>query len=171
MKLNWVEIFGNEKKQFDKMSEAQKFAYSLLLQYNSPYGWGKENPEASDCSGAVCLALLAATGCLVRITADDLYRRVFTVKNPAADAIRVAFFVDRKTKKAIHCSGFVDDGIVLNSQEGGAKLRTFDRLSAWFFNRNAGTEIRGLDKAALKKLSDEGARYDLDKELAKYVYE
>jgi murein DD-endopeptidase len=153
------------------MSEAQRFAYFLLMQYNSPYGWGKENPEASDCSGAVCLALLASTGYLIRVTADDLYRKVFTVKNPAKDSIRVAFFVDRKTKKAVHCSGFVDSDIVLNSQEGGARVKSYSGIASWFWNNGATSEVRGLDKAALKRLSDDGARYDLDKELLKYVYE
>jgi hypothetical protein len=51
------------------MSEQDKFIYFLLLQFGSPYGWGKENPESSDCSGAVCLALYAATGLLIRTTA------------------------------------------------------------------------------------------------------
>jgi murein DD-endopeptidase len=169
MKLNWVNIFENEKKQFDGMTEAEKFAYFLLLQYNSPYGWGKENPESSDCSGAVCLALLAATGHFIRITADDLYRRVFTVKNPAAGTIKAAFFIDKKTGKAVHCSGFVDEDVVLNSQEGGAKVRPFNGVSAWFFNRNAVTAVRGLDRNALEKLARAGARYDADKELEKYV--
>jgi murein DD-endopeptidase len=82
MMIKWNKIFENEKRQFEKMTEQDRFVYFLLLQYGSPYGWGKENPEASDCSGAICLALYAATGLLIRTTADDLYRRVFTKLNP-----------------------------------------------------------------------------------------
>jgi murein DD-endopeptidase len=169
MKLNWTKIFGNEKKQFDSMSEGQKFAYFLLLQYQSPYGWGKENPESSDCSGAVCLALAAATGKFVRLTADDLLKKVFTVKYPAPGAIKAAFFIDKKLDRAVHCAGFVDEGIVLNSQEGGARIRDFNSISAWFFNHDQPCRVRGLDKAALEKLA--GVKYDLDKELKKYLLE
>jgi murein DD-endopeptidase len=73
------------------MTEPEKFAYFLLLQYGSPYQRGKENLEESDCSGAVCMALYAATGLLIRTTADDLYRRVFTVHHPGRGIIRTAF--------------------------------------------------------------------------------
>jgi murein DD-endopeptidase len=62
MGIRWDRIIENEKEQFEKMSEQDKFIYFLLLQFGSPYGWGKENPEASDCSGTVCLALYTATG-------------------------------------------------------------------------------------------------------------
>jgi murein DD-endopeptidase len=169
MKLNWKAVFENEKKEFDQMSEAKKFAYFLMLQYNAPYGWGKENPESSDCSGAVCLALAAATGKFIRVTADDLLKKVFTVKYPPPGTIRAAFFIDRKLDRAVHCAGFVDEGIVLNSQEGGARLRDFDSISAWFFNRDQPCKVRGLDKAALEKLA--GIKYGLDRELEKYILE
>jgi cell wall-associated NlpC family hydrolase len=45
-------------------------------------------PEGADCSGAVCLALYAAAGLLIRTTADDLYRRVFTKVTPQPSDIR-----------------------------------------------------------------------------------
>lgn len=57
MGIKWEKIMENERRQFEKMKETDRFIYFLLLQYGSPYQWGKENPEGSDCSGAVCLAL------------------------------------------------------------------------------------------------------------------
>jgi hypothetical protein len=43
--VKWEKIMETEKRQFENMSEVDKFIYFLLLQYGSPYSWGKENPE------------------------------------------------------------------------------------------------------------------------------
>jgi murein DD-endopeptidase len=179
MGINWDMVFCNEKKQFERMTETEKFIYFLLLQYNSPYGWGKENPESSDCSGAVCLALYAATGLLIRTTADDLYRRVFTVKNPGCKAIRAAFFITGKDKAhvdriaqagtATHVTGLIDDGVILNSQEPGARVQSLEGLSRWFKDRGTTTVVRGLDRGALARLARDGnTRYGLDGEFSHY---
>jgi murein DD-endopeptidase len=168
MKIKWDVVFENEKRQFEKMTEQDKFIYFLLLQFGSPYGWGKENPESSDCSGAVCLALYAATGLLIRTTADDLYKRVFTKLNPGAADIRAAFFIDGATGKAGHVAGLVGDGVALNSQEGGARVCSLERLSAWFWERGASTAVRGLDRAALARMAAEGARDGVDSEIGEY---
>ncbi|GHT80255.1 hypothetical protein FACS1894130_11220 [Spirochaetia bacterium] len=166
MGIKWDALFQYEKKQFEGMTEREKFIYFLLLQYGSPYGWGNENPERSDCSGAVCMALYAATGLLIRTTADDLYKRVFTIQKPGPGIIRAVFFV--KKGVATHVAGLVDDEAILNSQEGGARVRSLDRISAWFWNQGQSMAVRGLDRAALVKLSKEKARYGLDPELSKY---
>jgi murein DD-endopeptidase len=168
MSIKWDQVFENEKRQFEKMTEQDKFIFFLLLQFGSPYGWGKENPESSDCSGAVCLALYAATGLLIRTTADDLYRRVFTKMNPRAGDIRAAFFIDGNTGKAGHVAGLVGYMAALNSQEGGARVWSLEGLSAWFWERGASTALRGLDREALVKLAAEGkTRHGLDLELSR----
>jgi murein DD-endopeptidase len=170
MGIKWEALFQNERRQFENMSEADKFTYFLLLQFGSPYGWGKENPESSDCSGAVCLALYAATGVLIRTTADDLYRRIFTRTNPRATDFRAVFFIDGSTGWAGHVAGLVGDGAALNSQEGGARIRSLEGLSNWFWSRGASTALRGLDREALVKLSAEGkTRHDLDSEFYRYM--
>jgi murein DD-endopeptidase len=111
MAIKWDVIFENEKRQFENMSELDKFIYFLLLQFGSPYSWGKETPEGSDCSGAVCLALYAATGLLIRTTADDLYRRVFAKANPRPSDIRAVFYLRKEEitrSKSFHdfCKSF-----------------------------------------------------------------
>jgi murein DD-endopeptidase len=167
----------NEKKQFEKMSEAERFVYFLLLQYGSPYGWGKENPQASDCSGAVCMALYAATGLLIRTTADDLFKRVFTRPNPRKGDIRAVFYVTGKNRRhgdrsvvpgtATHVAGILADGIILNSQEPYAQLRRVSDVSDWFQREGSEVYIRGLDRTALERLAKEGkTRYGLDKEIS-----
>jgi murein DD-endopeptidase len=169
----------NEKRQFENMSEPNKFIYFLLLQFGSPYGWGKENPESSDCSGAVCLALYAATGLLIRTTADDLYRRVFTKTNPRPEDIRAVFYVTKKDKThgdgyaaagtATHVAGILDDGVILNSQEPYAKVRRITDVSDWFQKSGHEVAIRGLDRESLARLAGEGkTRYGLDNELGHF---
>jgi murein DD-endopeptidase len=167
MVIKWDKLMENEKRQFEKMSELDKFIYFLLLQFGSPYSWGKENPEGSDCSGAVCMALYAATGHLIRITADDLYKRVFTIQKPKAGTIRAAFFI--KNGVATHVAGLVDDEAILNSQDDGGRVRSLDRISGWFWNKGHSTAVRGLDREALARLAREGkSRYGLDAEFSRY---
>jgi murein DD-endopeptidase len=184
MGIKWDKVFENEKKQFEKMSEQDKFIYFLLLQFGSPYSWGKENPEGSDCSGSVCLALYAATGLLIRTTADDLYRRVFTKVNPRAADIRAVFYLTKKDKQhgdravtpgtAVHVAGILEDGVILNSQEPsnqrfGARVRRITDVSDWFQRNGHEVAVRGLDREALAKLAAEGkTRYDLDPEWGRY---
>jgi len=173
--IKWENLMKNEKAQFEKMSEHDKFVYFLLLQFGSPYGWGKENPVSSDCSGAVCMALFAATGLLIRTTADDLLKRVFTKINPRNGDIRAVFYVTKKDKKhgdtyvsagtATHIAGFIDDGIILNSQEPYAKVKHITEVSNWFQREGYEVYVRGLDREALARLAGEKKTvYDLDKE-------
>jgi murein DD-endopeptidase len=179
MGVKWEKIMETEKRQFERMTEQDKFIYFLLLQFGSPYGWGKENPESSDCSGAVCLALYAATGLLIRTTADDLYRRVFTKVNPRPSDIRAVFYLTKNGKKhgdsyaaagsAVHVAGVLEDGVILNSQEPYAKVRRITDVSVWFQRNGHEVSIRGLDREALVKLATEDkTRYGLDQEWRNY---
>ena len=179
MRIKWENLMANEQKQFEKMNEREKFIYFLLLQYGSPYGWGKENPESSDCSGAVCMALYAATGFLIRTTADDLYRRVFTAANPRPDEIRAVFFITKNSRKhgdrtvnagtVTHIAGIVENGIILNSQEPYAKVRQIIEVSNWYQNNGHEVDVRGLNRGALERLAKEGRTlHGLDAEFSLY---
>ena len=179
MGIKWNALMENERRQFEGMSEAQKFAYFLLLQYGSPYGWGNENPESSDCSGAVCMALFAATGLLIRTTADDLMRRVFTKANPRQGEIRAIFYVSKEERQhggriaaagtATHIAGLVDDGVVLNSQTPYARVRKISDVSAWYQRNGFTAVIRGLDREALARLAAGGRNvFGLDPEFSRY---
>jgi murein DD-endopeptidase len=175
--IKWTKVWGLQKERFEKMGEAERFAFWLMLQYKTPYLWGRETPEGSDCSGAVCMALYAATGLLIRTTADDLYKRVFTVRG-ASGGIRAAFFITEDERKrdgalikkgtAIHVAGLLDDGVVLNSAVPGARVRLLKDMDYWFQNDWCRLEVRGLDRAALERLSGAGVQHDLDKDFWEY---
>ena len=179
MIIKWEKLMANEKRQFESMSELNKFIYFLLLQFGSPYGWGKENPVASDCSGAVCMALFAATGHLIRTTADDLYKRVFTELYPKPDQIRAVFFITKKNQKhgdrlvaagtATHIAGILENGIVFNSQEPYGKIRQVADVANWYQNNGYEVAVRGLNRDALARLAREGkTAYDIDAEFSDY---
>lgn len=177
--IKWEKLIENEKSQFEKMSERGRFIYFLLLQYGSPYGWGKENPITSDCSGAVCMALYAATGFLIRTTADDLLKRVFTKVNPGSGDIRAIFYITRKDKKhgdrlvaagtATHIAGIIEDGVIFNSQEPYAKIRCITEVSSWYQREGHDVLVRGLDREALARLAREGKTlHGLDNEFTQF---
>jgi murein DD-endopeptidase len=121
---------------------------------------------------------------LIRTTADDLYRRVFTKINPRPSDIRAVFYLTKKDKRhgdrvsaagsAVHVAGILEDGIILNSQEPYAKVRRITDVSDWFQKSGHEVAVRGLDREALAKLASdfqsvEGkARYGLDGEFSSY---
>jgi len=179
MGIKWENLMTNERQQFEKMNESDKFIYFLMLQFGSPYGWGEENPVSSDCSGAVCMALFAATGLLIRTTADDLLKRIFTKVNPRQGDIRAVFYVTRKDKKhgdryvsagtATHIAGILEDGVILNSQEPYAKVRRIDEVSSWYQREGHDVLVRGLDREALARLAGERKTvYGLDAEFSRF---
>jgi murein DD-endopeptidase len=124
------------------------------------------------------MALYAATGLLVRTTADDLYKRVFTRVNPGPADIRAVFYLTKKGKKhgegyvaagtVTHVAGILEDGVIFNSQEPYARVRRITDVSDWFQRNGHDVVIRGLDRGALVRLAGEGARYGLDGEFSRY---
>jgi murein DD-endopeptidase len=105
---------------------------------------------------------------VIRTTADDLYKRVFTVVGPKEGTTRAAFFVDGKGT-ACHVAGIVGEGIALNSQEGGAKIMRLESLGTWFRNKGCSMEVRGLNRCVLAALAkDVTMRTTLDKEFGEF---
>jgi murein DD-endopeptidase len=93
--------------------------------------------------------------------------------------IRAAFFVTGKDTQhgdsrvkagtVTHVAGLLDDGVILNSQEPGARVRSLADIAAWYERNGASTAVRGLDRKALIALASEGkTRYGLDSEFLRY---
>lgn len=155
-----------EKEVIKDLTESQKYKYFLGRMQFVKYELGKENLLSSDCSGSICLALLLATGCSIRVTADELYRRYFTKKNPDKDDIQAAFFItlyDRKLgnrlykeNEVAHVAGVCGADVVLNFVEPFSVLRSLSDMKPYYYANDYKIVIRGLDRAALQKASDEG---------------
>jgi murein DD-endopeptidase len=180
--INWKRILEVERKQFAELSEQERFVYILLLQYRSPYLWGKELPTGADCSGSVCLALAAATGKVIRTTANELYRKFFTIRNPGVTDIQAVFFIaqydrphgDRvlRAGEVGHVTGVISEGVVMNVVEPKADIRMIASLRNSYSLRGFDMAIRGLDRKAFIEAAD--ARSDLfglDAEFAEYLEE
>lgn len=151
--------------QFNAMSERERYVFLLLFQYRNPYLWGKELPNGSDCSGAVCFALAGATGKIIRTTADGLLKKFFTRKNPGIEEIQAVFFVTRydrqhgnrlaKCGEAVHVAGMVAEGMVMNVVEPRADLRMVTSLRHSYELMGCEIQIRGLDRKALEEADRE----------------
>lgn len=178
--INWTRVLEAEKDQFSRMNEQERYIYFLLLQYRSPYLWGKELPTGADCSGSVCLALAAATGFLVRTTAEDLYKKFFTIRTPAVTDIQAVFFLSQHDRphgnrvlrkgEVGHIAGVIAEGVVMNVVEPKADIRQINSLRNSYALRGYDMAIRGLDRKALAAASDAGEDlFGLDGEFAQYI--
>lgn len=180
--IKWDALFEVEQKQFDTLTVREKYIYFLLLQYRSPYLWGKELPSGADCSGAVCLAIAAATGSVIRTTADGLYRKFFTIRNPEPDDIQAVFFItqydkqhgDRvaKSGEVVHVAGIISEGVVMNVVEPKADIRLLDSMRHSYSLMGCELVIRGLDRKALVEASGAGTDlFGLDVDFAQFITE
>ena len=178
--INWKRIFEVEREQFKGMSEQERYVFFLLLQYRSPYLWGKELPTGADCSGSLCLALAAATGKIVRTTANELYRKFFTIRNPDVKDIQAVFFIaqydrphgDRvlRAGEVGHVCGVISEGVVMNVVEPKADIRMIISLRNSYALRGYDMAIRGLDRKVFVEAADAGTDlFGLDAEFAEYM--
>ena len=154
-----------EKEIVEGLSEPEKYRYFLGRMQFLKYESGKENLLRSDCSGSVCLALLLATGCSIRVTADALFKKYFTKKNPDKNDIQAAFFItlyDRKLgarlykeNEVCHVAGLCGRDVVLNCVEPVSELRSLSDMKPYYQANDYRVIVRGLDREALQKASDD----------------
>ena len=154
-----------EKEIVEGLTEAERYRYFLGRMQFLRYESGKENLISADCSGSVCLALLLATGCAIRVTADALYKNFFTKRNPDRDDIKAAFFVtlyDRKIGNRIykenevcHVAGVCGTDVVLNCVEPYSVLRSLSDMKPFYQANDYRVIVRGLDREVLQKASED----------------
>ena len=154
-----------EKEIVEGLTEAERYRYFLGRMQFLRYESGKENMISSDCSGSICLALLLATGCSIRVTADALFKKYFTKKNPDKDDIQAAFFItlyDRKLgsrlyreNEVCHVAGVCGTDVVLNCVEPYSVLRSLSDMKPFYQANDYRVVVRGLDREALQKASDD----------------
>ncbi len=154
-----------EKEIVSGLNETERYRYFLGRMQFLRYESGKENMISSDCSGSVCLALLLATGCSIRVTADALFKKYFTKKNPEKNDIQAAFFItlyDRKLgnrlykeNEVCHVAGVCGTDVVLNCVEPYSVLRSLSDMKPFYQANDYRVVVRGLDREALQKASDD----------------
>ena len=154
-----------EKEIVSGLNETERYRYFLGRMQFLRYESGKENMISSDCSGSVCLALLLATGCSIRVTADTLFKKYFTKKNPDKNDIQAAFFItlyDRKLgtrlykeNEVCHVAGVCGTDVVLNCVEPYSVLRSLSDMKPFYQANDYRVVVRGLDREALQKASDD----------------
>ncbi len=169
------------EKEFTKnLTESQRYKYYLGRMQYLKYESGKENLMKSDCSGSVCLALLLATGCSIRVTADTLYRKYFTKKNPGKDDIQAVFFISNYDRnlggrlyregECAHVAGVAGTDVVLNCVEPYSVLRSISDMRPVYNAMDYTVVVRGLDREALQKASDsETDLFGADPEFEEYA--
>ncbi len=104
-----------------KADQSEVEIYRLLLAQfiGTPYVYGGSSIRGSDCSGSVCAALSYARNVFLRVTADELYRNIFTEELPLVycekreKKICAAFFLN-KAGKAVHVAGYAGKGVFVN---------------------------------------------------------
>ena len=111
--------------------------HNLLAEFQgTPYVWGEETTESSDCSGTVCASLNALYNKNIRVTADCLYRNYFTKECSDNDGIQAAFFLNNEGK-AVHIAGYMGEGLFMNQssiEKHGGTARTLKELQNLYKN-------------------------------------
>lgn len=153
-----------EKELTARLKEHERYKYFLGRMQYLKYEGGKENLMSADCSGSICMALLLATGCSIRVTADTLFRKYFTKTKYDWSDITAVFFIthyDRKLGDRLyregecaHVAGICGDGVVLNCVEPYAYLRSLAVMRDVYRAMDYDCYVRALDREALQKASD-----------------
>ena len=165
--LKFMIMGESEKKLLAGLTEAQRYRYFLGRMQFLKYELGKENLLSADCSGSVCLALLLATGCAIRVTADDLYRKYFTKSRFSDNDNQAVFFITDCTRKVgykvykkdecAHVAGVCGKDVVLNCVEPYSVLRSISDMKDFYNSIGYKVVVRGLNRMALQKASNSGA--------------
>ena len=112
---------------------SERIFSALLEEFNgTPYVWGGESLDGSDCSGTVCASLNALFRKRIRVTADSLFRHYFTQRPEDYGGIQAAFFLD-ETGTAVHVAGYMGAGLFMNKsslERNGGTPRTLADLRA-----------------------------------------
>ncbi len=163
--VNWGKLAAVMGEKCDRLAAPAQFRLFAALLLDTPYVWGEENPEGTDCSGTLAFPLLMM-GYNVRLTADGFLRQVY--REPAANLsdlgqIAAVFYVARTRRKhgarvveagtAVHVTPVMGQGVVLNAQGGRlARLQPASVVESQYAERGCDAIRRRLDMSALMEL-------------------
>lgn len=163
--INQLELVKHWMRRVDQGPPAERFRAYVMALLDAPYVWGAENPEGSDCSGTVCFPLWCM-GYDIRVTADVLYRELFTL--PVADEedlskVMAVFYVTERERphvdrvalagSAVHVTPVVGHNVVLNA---GARLElaTAREIRVYFEGHGCKAVWREIDWNRAHEMSE-----------------
>jgi len=162
--VNWAELLKIEARKIEGGDDPARFrAYALKL-LGARYVWGAEGPEGTDCSGTICFPLWMM-GFNIRVTADVLYRQLFTrgTSEFSESDVQAVFYlaskdqvygpgVTLKAGQARHVTPLVGRNVVLNAGEL-VRLETAAYIRQWFEGKDCKAVWRGIDWEAAARMS------------------
>jgi hypothetical protein len=153
------------KHRVDSAEKAEVFRSYASLLLDAPYVWGSEGPEGTDCSGTVCFPLWLM-GYNIRVSADVLYKELFTIKpknEMDLSKIMAVFYITKVEKThydrivpagtATHVTPVVGHNVVLNAAET-VTLDTAREVREYFEKHQSFAEWREMDMGKAKEMSD-----------------
>ena len=176
-----------EQQEYDRLQKADQytlFRIFALRYYNAPYDWGKEWLLGVDCSGTLCGPLLKM-GYLIRTTATDLYKRLFTIPVVGHhDEHIAALFVvtteptphgDRTLPAGgvTHVMPFVGENVVLDaSWKDKVRLRSLTDVFTRYKTSTTILAVRALNWRLLRELHENRSMaFGIDDELLEFIDE
>ena len=137
-------------------SPAERFRYFVLLLQGAEYRLGRENLLQTDCSGTICWPLFCM-GIRVRMTAFQLFDRLFTQHVPIADLrdywdhVYAVFY--QKAGVISHVSPIVGRGVIFDAVEPAqpAQPKALQPVMNWYLGSGYNLFFRELDWLAARE--------------------
>ncbi len=161
--ISLTDLAPYQQKKLEQSSRAQQFRYFCLMMLGAQYELGRENIFATDCSGSVCWPLFCM-GYNVRMTAAELFERVFTHHVPVADIKdylehTYAIFYQRAGVIS-HVAPIVGRGVIFDAvnQDQPAQLKALPPVMDWYLEHGYGLFFREIEWMAARQIAESETR-------------
>lgn len=145
-----------------QMGQAQRFRYFVFFLHGAQYQLGSENLFQTDCSGTICWPLFCM-GLNVRMTAQDLFTRLFTRHVPAGDLRdywdhAYAVFYEHGGR-VTHVTPVVGRHAIFDAVnvEQPAQVKALQPVMDWYVAAGYGIYFREIDWEAAERIAEEEA--------------
>jgi hypothetical protein len=147
------------QRKLEQTLPEERFRYFCLMMLGAQYELGRENIFATDCSGTICWPLFCM-GYNVRMTAAELFARVFTHHVPVADVKdywehTYAVFYQRSGVIS-HVAPIVGRGVIFDavSRDQPAQLKHLEPVLKWYFAAGYQIFFREIEWMAVRQIAE-----------------